>query len=107
MNDFYYEPASRIRELRECNRFTREQLAELADISPKFLYEIETGKKGFTADTLYRISKALSVSSEYILTGKNKSFSEDLQKALSNFKTGQISDIINLLKIIDNIISNK
>ena len=41
MNDFYAKAGQRIRNLREVNRYTREKLAELAEISPKFLYEIE------------------------------------------------------------------
>lgn len=45
MNDFYERAGLRIRELRESKRFTREQFSEIADISPKFLYEIETGQK--------------------------------------------------------------
>lgn len=36
----------RIRELREIQNYTREALAEKVDISAKFLYEIEVGKKG-------------------------------------------------------------
>lgn len=36
----------RILSERLLHNYTREYLAELADISPKFLYEIETGKKG-------------------------------------------------------------
>ena len=35
----------RIRTLREMNNYTREELAEKVDISTKFLYEIEMGKK--------------------------------------------------------------
>lgn len=35
----------RIRELREKKKLSREILAERIDISTKFLYEIETGKK--------------------------------------------------------------
>ncbi len=35
----------RIRELREIQNYTREVLAEKVEISAKFLYEIETGKK--------------------------------------------------------------
>ena len=37
----------RIRELRESKKYTRQVLAEKANISEKFLYEIETGKSGF------------------------------------------------------------
>jgi len=69
MNKFYYNAGIRIRKVREDNGYTREKFAEIADISPKFLYEIETGQKGFSAVTLYRISKGLHVSCEYILSG--------------------------------------
>ena len=44
----------RIKKLRLEKRYTREQLAYLADISDKFLYEIESGKKGFSAVTLMK-----------------------------------------------------
>lgn len=36
-----------IRELREIHNYTRERFAEKVDISAKFLYEIETGKRVF------------------------------------------------------------
>ncbi len=49
MNSFYNDAGARIRRIRELNRYTRDELAELANISPKFLYEIETGQKGFSA----------------------------------------------------------
>ncbi len=51
------EVGARIRELREIQNYTREGLAEKVDISAKFLYEIEMGKKGFSADTLLKILK--------------------------------------------------
>lgn len=66
------EVGKRIRELRELHNYTRESLAEKAEISPKFLYEIEAGKKGFSADTLCRLSQALSVSCDYIMFGEEK-----------------------------------
>ena len=59
------DAGERIRELRELQNYTREVFAEKVDISEKFLYEIEVGKKGFSADTLCRISKVLSVSCDY------------------------------------------
>ncbi len=36
----------RIKRLRLKNKMTREELAEAANISVSFIYEIETGKKG-------------------------------------------------------------
>lgn len=68
------EVGARIRKLREDQNYTRECLAEKVNISAKFLYEIEMGKKGFSADTLCRISRALSVSCDYIMLGENSGF---------------------------------
>ncbi len=62
----------RIREMREMKSYSRDALAEIVGISGKFLYEIETGKKGFSADVLCRLSKALSVSCDYIMLGEEK-----------------------------------
>jgi transcriptional regulator with XRE-family HTH domain len=101
VNNFYDKAGLRIRKLREINRYTREELAELAEISPKFLYEIETGQKGFSADTLYRISRALSVNCEYILSGEcHKDYDKEVLNALKLFNESQMIEITQLLKII-------
>lgn len=92
----------RIRELRELQNYTREGLAEKVDISAKFLYEIETGKKGFSADTLCRISKALSVSCDYIMLGEEKEHrsTEKIIHALEMLEPKQLSRMQDLLKIL-------
>lgn len=101
MNSFYNDAGARIRRLREMNRYTREELAEDANISPKFLYEIETGQKGFSADTLYRISRALSVSCEYILSGNiSNEYSEDVLNTLKLFNSSQIGTVSKVLSLI-------
>lgn len=56
----------RIMQLRTDRKYTREQLACLADISEQFLYEIEMNKKGFSADTLMKLSHALEVSMRFL-----------------------------------------
>ncbi|MCH5263652.1 MAG: helix-turn-helix transcriptional regulator [Lachnospiraceae bacterium] len=56
--------------MRVKNHYTREAFAEIIGISTKFLYEIETGKKGFSANTLYKIATSFGVSCDYIITGK-------------------------------------
>ena len=72
MRSNYYEVGNRIRSLRETKHYTRENLAEKANISAKFLYEIEIGAKGFSADTLCKLAEALEIDSYYILFGKDK-----------------------------------
>lgn len=61
---------SRIREIREQRGYTREQLAEYAEISANFVWEIETGRKSMKAQVLGRISAALDVPTDYLLFGE-------------------------------------
>ena len=100
----YKDIGQRIRSLREANEYTRDAFAEKIDISNKFLYEIELGKKGFSAETLYKISKALSVSSDYILTGKETGKIPDkVVDILECFNPKQMVCIQELLKMVQEI----
>ena len=45
-DEFNIQIGKRIKKLRLQREYTREYLAECADISAKFLYEVEVGKKG-------------------------------------------------------------
>lgn len=90
----------RIKKLRLEKRYTSEQLAYLADISDKFLYEIESGKKGFSAVTLMKLSKALNVSMDYIMAGKDMKSSEDgIVATLEQFKPNTLENVERLIKI--------
>lgn len=62
----------RIRKLRAEQGMTREELANKAEITTKFLYELENGKKGLSARNLHKIATALSSSCDYILLGIHK-----------------------------------
>lgn len=50
----------RIREMREMQNYTRELFAEKVDISSKFLYEIETGKKGIFSRDFMQDSRSFA-----------------------------------------------
>lgn len=95
----------RIRELREIKNYTREAFAEKVDISAKFLYEIETGKKGFSADTLFRIAQALSVSCDYIMMGEDPEHygSERIVGILESYNPVQICRMEEILTILASI----
>ena len=56
----------RIKKQRLLNGFSREKLAELADITPRFCYDIELGSKNMSLHTLSKISEALQVSTDYL-----------------------------------------
>lgn len=59
----------RLRAIREQRSLTRERLAEYADISVQFLADIETGRKGMTAQTLRKLALALHCSADAIVFG--------------------------------------
>lgn len=68
---------SRIRKYRESQLLIREAFAEDVGISPQFLAEIETGKKGMSAETLYKICSQYHLSADYILFGHSNESSPD------------------------------
>ena len=57
--------------------YTREKLAELADISVQFLADIEKGRKSMTVNTLRQIAAMLNVSTDYIVNGITPSVPQD------------------------------
>ena len=65
----YIEIGSRIRKNREDMFITREQLAEMLDVSVKFVSDIETGAKGMSLKTLNKLSDCLLMSADNILYG--------------------------------------
>lgn len=60
----------RIKKQRILNGYSREKLAELADITPRFCYDLELGLKNMSLNTLCKLSEALNVSTYYILFGE-------------------------------------
>lgn len=67
----------RIKKQRLLNGYSREKLAEMADITPRFCYDLELGLKNMSVNTLCKLSDALHVSVDYILYGVSKN-SDDL-----------------------------
>ncbi len=106
MSDFEKAIGQRIRTLREESGDSREILSEQANISPKFLYEIECGKKGMSAATLYAVSRALNVSADYLLSGKTPNTGKNrimaILDSLDEKKLRNLENIIcSILKMCD------
>lgn len=99
------EIGERIAYLRVVNHYTREALAEMVGITPKFLYDIETGKKGFSANTLYRIAKSLGVSCDYIISGTTNSNVTEID-VVEMFEPRQQKRIKELLRVIYDLLNN-
>ena len=63
---------ARIRKAREDAGYTREQFAELLNVSVSYLAELERGKTGMAVKTLMAICKVLGLSADYILFGEER-----------------------------------
>ncbi len=59
----------RIKKQRLLNGYSREKLAEMADITPRFCYDLELGLKNMSVNTLCKLSNSLNVPVDYILFG--------------------------------------
>ena len=106
MKKIYHESGIRLRVLREEKHYSREDLSEIADISPKFLYEIENGYKGFSADTLYRLAKALDTSSDYILFGRyHENIDSEIQRILTLFDESKKETVIEMIKLLSSFLN--
>lgn len=83
------EVGLRIKQCRRDKKLTQEKFAEMIDMSPHYVYEIERGSKAMSIHTLNNIVTCLEVSADYILYG-NKS----PQNASNNISTPDALDIL-------------
>lgn len=78
------EIGTRIKAYRKNIGISQEKLAEMIDVSPHYIYEIERGSKSMSLETLMNLSVALQLSTDYILFGNQTadivSLSEQLAK---------------------------
>jgi len=63
----------RIRSYRESLGMNRESFSEQVGLSPQFLAEAENGKKGLSAESIYKICSNSEMSADYLVLGKRKS----------------------------------
>ena len=60
----------RITDRRKKFGWTQEELAERGDLTPQFVSYAESGKRAMRPENLLKISSALGVSADYLLTGE-------------------------------------
>lgn len=68
---------TRIRKQREKLGYTRDELAEMVGISTKFCSDIELGHSMMSVETLCSFSKALMISTDFILFGNTGNTIDD------------------------------
>ena len=78
------EIGRRLRQKRDEKGYSREQLAELIDKSPRFIANYESGDSGMSLDTLKAVCIALGTSADYILLGEHERDYADIVYALEH-----------------------
>jgi len=69
VDKFLADIGDRIYERRKQLRMSQEKLSELVDVTSQTISSAEHGQKSLRSENLFRVSKALGVSTDYLLTG--------------------------------------
>ena len=84
-----------------------EKLGEMAEISDRFIYDVETGQKGISAETLYKLSRALNVTSDYLLfeVEENKNELSYVTEILKNLSPSELESVEKIILEISKLTS--
>lgn len=77
------EIGARIATRRKQLGLTQEQAAERAGLTQQFFASVETGAKNIRAESVIRVSRALNVSTDFLLTG-----------AVSDWDRNRVADML-------------
>ena len=69
MNEVLLSMGRRISAIRKINGMTQEQLADKAGVATQTISAAELGKKALRPENVIKLSQALQVSTDYLLTG--------------------------------------
>lgn len=70
------EIGSRIKSQRKSLSISQEKLAELINVTPHYIYEIERGTKAMSLETLTNIALSLEASADYIIFGSRNRYDQ-------------------------------
>lgn len=106
--DITAEIGNRIKFYRKDRNLSQEQLAEISELHPSYIGQLERGIKTPSIDTIYRITKGLDVSmSDFLKSIENVDTDEDTyaMKAYMLIEQEKASDQKHLYDIIKQIIA--
>lgn len=95
------EIGARVRELRDAQKLSREELAALAGYSANFIQEVERGRSGLSSESLRALSVALKTSADQLLFGTQ---TEDFSYILERLKAVPPEKREHILRIIEEAI---
>lgn len=101
MNELKIQFGKRIKELREKNKYSQEQLAEKINMEARHISRIETGNSFTTIENIDKLAKALNVTMSELFNFQHKQNRTIIEKDLINFiKIAETSELEQIYKII-------
>ncbi len=99
------EIGGRIKAQRKNLGISQEKLAEMVNVSPHYIYEIERGTKSMSLETFVTLSQALNLTADFILFGSKTdstfSLAEQLNRLDDERRTRAENAFIALLPFIN------
>ena len=99
---FHLEIGKRFMQRRKQMNLSQEELSEMADVSPQLMSTAERGAKAIRPENLLKISKALGVSADYLLSGEI--IDRDFDNISAKLKNLSLEQIKRIERIIDECI---
>lgn len=98
----------RIRAYRESLGMNREAFSEQIGLSPQFLAEAENGKKGLSAESIYKICSKCEMSADYLVLGKVKKdkLKTPLDYALQDMPEEYSSQYVKMLRTVNDMLAS-
>ena len=93
------EIGQKVREKRKKLKKSREELAEMINLSPNFLGQIERGEKSFSLETLYKLSYSLDMTMYSLLSRTTKDTEKEKQELIDIIERCSKKQIQFLLEI--------
>ena len=101
MDQLLTDMGLRIAELRRQKRMTQEELAECAGMTSQTISTAELGKKALRPENIVKLSRALQVSADYLLTGCRNEIDYTLINAkLENISAERYNKIMQVVDIM-------
>lgn len=93
----------RIRILRKFNKMSQEELAQVANLHPTYVGQLERGEKNATIETLGKVASALNIAVGDLFKFGNSNVSDDnkIQELINLLHTISSEDQVVLVKVID------
>ena len=103
MSEFNKAVGKRIRELREECGYSVKKLRGFTGLSESFIYDIEAGRRGVSAENILLLSRVLGVTTDYLILG-NQDCNKytNINSLLDKLTVEEVENIESIIRVFAN-----